>query len=139
MKRIIIASILIALTSCWPQFGLDDHKLLLINHSNATVYYELSYLRTLREQDVSYIPKVPFLKLSNNDSIRPAFVRYGSGGWKYMINKFSRDSSLHIFFFIVDTVNKYGWKSILKMNKFDRKEMTTVQLDSLKWVYDYRK
>jgi hypothetical protein len=138
MKSFNNALISIALAFPFIQCDRNDTKLLLINHSNATVYYKLSFVKTLNDDDVSYIPKVRYLVLRINDSVRPAFVRYGTGGWKHMINTYSKDSALHIFFFVVDTVDKYGWGLTLAMKKYDREDLTTVELDSLKWVYDYK-
>jgi len=116
---------------------VPNKKLLITNLSKDTIYYNLFYDTSLSQSDVIYLPKVYYMKISPNDSVRPQIVFKGDS-WEYSINHKSKDSSLYVFYFNTDTVRKYDWKNIIRLHKYQRVPYKVKDLDSLHWniIYD---
>jgi len=114
----------------------DDDKLLIRNKSRNIVYCETSLDTTNDLKHFEWMSRDSTMKLYTNDTIRPLFARRGEG-WENKINTYSIDSNLHIYFFMVDSVEKYGWKKVLDMRMYDRRDFRVKQLDSMHWSYDY--
>jgi hypothetical protein len=118
---------------------LNDNKLLLINNSNATIYY-LAYPDTIVNiKSVENFAIIPYRKISIGDSTHPIFARLNEGGFKNKINDVSIEKRLHMFYFFVDSVNKYGWEKVLKLNLFKREDYSENELDSLKWIIKFKR
>jgi len=121
---------------CFTECDTPDRKLLISNLSKDTIYYRLLYDTLVKEENVKYLQDVYYMKISANDSFRPAFVRRGDN-WEYMINHESKDSSLNVFYFNADTVRKYDWKNIIQFRKYQRFSYKVKDLDSLHWSITY--
>jgi hypothetical protein len=129
---IISVGIVLLLTKCDQM----DTRFLVINRSNASLYYCILYANKVTYKDVHQLPGIKHNSIPKGDSIRP-FIIWKGDNWNYMVKKYSPDNRVHLFFFIADTVQKYGWDKILQLKKYDRKDFTVAQLDSLNWVYVY--
>ncbi len=129
MKKYLLLFIITMVVSC----DLTDLKLSLVNNTNKTIYYHLSY-------DTIITNNKEYLESSNifpAESVNPHFARGSRGGWEYGINNISKDSTLRIFFFMSDTIEHYGWDDVINKGKFKRMDYKVKDLDSLGWLVVY--
>lgn len=119
MRYIFIFLILIGCFSC----DINNQKLLLINKSSIPIYCCLLTDTTLSKDLQLY-------KASAYDSVRPNFVMGGKGAWEYEINKYSCDSTLHIFIFTTDSITD----DIINNQQFKRLDYKVKHLEALNWI-----
>ncbi len=130
----IALSLLILLFSACD---FNDNKLVIENKSSQPVYY-LAYPDTIVQlSSVENFSEIPYVRINTNDSTHALFARRSEGGLINKINSVCKDSTLKIFFFSVDSVNKYGWSKILTLKKYNRYDYSVNILDSLKWRIIY--
>lgn len=110
---------MIVFSSC----DINNQKLLLINKTSNTIYYELL-------TDTVLDKELQLYKVSAYDSVRPNFVMGGEGAWEYSINHDSKDSTLHIFIFTSDKITD----NIINNQEFKRLDYKVKNLDALKWI-----
>jgi len=137
MKQILICTTLFSLvTILFSKCDLDDHKLVLVNNSKGAIYY-LAYPDTIVQiKSVENFSEVPYRKIKSGDSTHPLYARLNEGGFKNKIND-STNKALFMFYFSVDSVNKYGWETILKLRIYERQSFKVRALDSLNWRIIY--
>ena len=129
MKKCLLLFIITMIVSC----DLTDLKLSLVNNTNKAIYFQLSY-DTIITNDKEYLESSNIFPA---ESVRPHFARGGKGAWEYHISDKSKDSTLHIFFFMSDTVKHYGWDDGISKGKYKRMDFKVKDLDSLEWTVVY--
>jgi len=122
--------VLILLFSLFAFYACDINslKLMLINDTENTVYYQL-FTDTVPSPNIHYRLLYPY------ETFKPAFY-VGSPGtsWVNRINKYSIDSTLHIFIFQSDQITD----EIIKNREYVRLSFKVKELDSLNWTVVYR-
>ena len=120
-------------TSC--VYDKDDYKLKLINNSENKYYFIVKPNSLLKLNDVNYITtKYKFHYIKPNDTCRPLFARINEGGYARKINETCKDSTLQIYLFLADSVDRYGWSNIIKdEHHFIKKGFKVKYLDSINW------
>lgn len=137
MKPGITSTALSVFILLFSACDFNDNKLVIENKSSQPVYY-LAYPDTIVQlSSVENFAAIPYRRINTNDSTHALFARRGEGGLINKINSVCKDSTLKIFFFPVDSVNKYGWRKILRLRKYNRYDYTASMLDSLKWRIIY--
>jgi hypothetical protein len=118
---------------------IADSRLLLVNNSNDTVYYYVSY----RSDSIEFFPvvyrhnEIDF-KYSNVLAPNEKYHVPVLDNWVSLINNNSYDSTLKIFFFNKELVNLTNRDSILKHQIFSKKKKLTVKdLDRIEWCVSY--
>jgi hypothetical protein len=126
LKRTFAIVFLLQFISC----DIVQHKLKIINNSD----------------DVKYCTIRLYSALNNNLSEDLQEVQPGSyycptlvsgraeGVWEYTINKYSDDSTLYIYFFESNNPDD----SIIQKHKYKRFDLKVKELDSLKWIVNYK-
>ena len=121
MKQLLPIIVILICSNC----DIDNRKLLIVNNTNDTIYYELQ-IDTMMKYDLYLQEILP------SDSFRPLFAKGGEGAWEYKINRLSPDSTLHIYFFnsddITNSINSGGYK---------RMSLKVKDLDSLNWNIEF--
>jgi len=130
-------SIVCAGSSCFFIESMD-FKLLIHNNSSSSVIYSLRFDTSIAAKDIRFYTSESrrYNQLLAHDSIYPAFARRGEG-WESKINAYSKDSTLRIFFFKTDSVEKYGWDRVLLLKTYRRLNLRPSDLDRLHWKITY--
>lgn len=110
---------MIVFSSC----DINNQKLLLVNKTSNTIYYEL-------KTDTVLSKDMQLYKVSAYDSVKPNFVMGGEGAWEYSINHDSKDSTLHIFIFTTEKITD----DIINNQEFKRIDYKVKELEALKWI-----
>jgi hypothetical protein len=127
MKKIFLILTIIIVIGCDP----ITKKLLLINNVNEKKYYLLLLDTASLNKNIT---KVVFGKLNSNDSVWPTLVSgKGKNFWENYINRYSKDSTLYIYFFNTNQITD----SIINERRYKRFDLKVKDLDSLHWILKY--
>jgi hypothetical protein len=124
MKYICAFLVLLVFSGCDP----NCQKLLIINSSEKEIFYFLSTDTVVYRNTYLY-------KLSSKDSVKPNFVKgfCREDTWKKKIERYSKDSTLHIFFLTLPMLDD----NIISKHLYNRIDLKTSKLDSTNWVVRY--
>jgi hypothetical protein len=131
--KLILSNILllISLMSC----DFFDRRLIIKNQSqkNIRVDYSLDTLLSLEGNQT-------FILTENDVQIgkKKNFLNNGKNGWEIQANE-SVDKKLHIFIMSEDTLYKYDAKTIVKLQKYEKRiDISIAELKAKNWEVVYK-
>jgi hypothetical protein len=130
MKQIIIYCLIsfLFLLSCGHK---TDGRCIITNNKSENQIYCLFLDRELN--DVDSIPKIRKETKSQEKNIDCIIVPY----WEEYI-KTCDNQKIRYYIIKKDSVDKYGWKEIFKINIYNKKYLFTIEdLDKINWTITY--
>lgn len=129
----LVLLLITCLNSCL--FDADDHKLKLYNNSEKLFYNLVKKDTNIELKEVEFytekfVNDICYLR----DTVCPVFARINQGGYVRKINKEGLDSSLYLYLFEIDSVQKYGWNTVVDKRIYFRSKYNVKQLDSINWL-----
>lgn len=134
IKYYISLILLIELSSC----DLQDGKLTLINNTNDTIFYSLSYgIDSITDYPVSQYNGIDNYNASAIILALDSHMCASMDPWEVVINK-SKDSTLSIFFFEKDLIQFVRKDSLMKYQSYSKmKKLKVIDLQKLNWRVTY--
>lgn len=141
MKGLKLLMIGILLTSCDP----SDNRLNIKNNSSDPIYYTYSSEDELDGKDIRIGINIDLSEASgktpdNYYLISPkstANAALTSQMWEAIANE-SKDGKVYFFFFLKDTLTKYGWEEIVIGTKYAGKASYTInEMKKRGWTINY--
>jgi hypothetical protein len=149
LRTIFIFLLFFIISSCVFD-RIDKRRLMIYNNSNKEIYNVISpndsIYRLENYDDFVYkgnyiYTKEGDIKLFGFTSIKPKEKLPNNGGstkWDVYFESIN-DKKVRLFIIKKDSVDKYGWKEILKNNIYNKKYLFTIEdLDKIKWEIEYK-
>jgi len=129
MKYLLYVLLLIELCGC----DTIVKKLELINNTNETKYCLMKSDTTLGHDYPNL--SLNLIEVTPNDSVWPSLVSGNSDQiWEYMINNHSLDSTLFLYFFDTNMIDK----TIIDGKKYKRLDLKVKDLEKLHWIVNIK-
>lgn len=147
LKKGFVFFILFILSSCIDK--IDKRNLIICNNSNKVIYSVISSndsIYNLGNYD-DFVYKGNYIYTKEGDikmvgftAINPKEKLPSNGGstkWDVYFESIY-DKKIRLFIIKKDSVDKYGWKEILKKNIYNKKYLFTIEdLDKINWTITY--
>jgi hypothetical protein len=128
---------------------IDKRNLIICNNSNKVIYNVISSNDSIynlgNHDDFVYkgnyiYTKEGDIKMFGFTAINPKEKLPSNGGstkWDVYFESIY-DKKIRLFIIKKDSVDKYGWKEILKKNIYNKKYLFTIEdLDKINWIITY--
>lgn len=125
--------LLIIFTSC----DYYDARLQIVNKTNKAICFDIQHDTVLKYPDINHKEYYLSEKISSGET-KNCFLPGATDAWEQFIYD-SKDSTMSLFIFDVDTVLKFNWDTIRKYNKYiKRYDLKVESLKKSNWTITFR-